>query len=208
MAGGVSDMASNRKESLHLLVGPATFLVVGGGAVGRRKAQALLDGQCRVRLVDPVGDPELVSQPGVEHLQRVYRDGDLDGMLAVFACTDNPELNAEICAAAEARGMLFNNGSAAGKSTLRLPAVQRTERLSFAVSTADGTPTLARLARELIVRSLPMDELDSYGAELAEIRLQIPSADRPRIMARLADPEVFQRYCNEGAEILREYLNK
>ena len=84
-----------------------TVLVVGLGAVGRRKAEGLRDSGARVVAVDPkpVGAPE-----GVEVRAEAYRAGHLSGVaLAVAAAT--PDVNRRVVADAKAAGVWVNSSS-------------------------------------------------------------------------------------------------
>ena len=67
--------------------------VIGGGAVGKRRAEMLLACGARVRLVDPNAEATL---QGAESLAEEYQSRHLDGAQLVFACTDDRETNARI----------------------------------------------------------------------------------------------------------------
>ena len=71
-------------------------VVVGAGAVGRRKAEGLARASARVRLVDPAAGGSADAPEGVERLDRAYEPALLAGAMLVFACTDDADLNARI----------------------------------------------------------------------------------------------------------------
>ena len=70
-----------------------TALVVGLGAVGRRKAAGLLAAGARVVGVDP--SPAVVVPPRIEVRAEPYRAAHLDGASLAFA-TATPEVNANL----------------------------------------------------------------------------------------------------------------
>ncbi|HAD04206.1 MAG: hypothetical protein A2091_06265 [Desulfuromonadales bacterium GWD2_61_12] len=122
-------------------------LVVGGGAVGRRKIEGLLAAGARVRLVDPKPAAEALP-PGVEQVCREYLPGDLADAVLVFAATNQREVNAVIAREARSRGILVNVADAPAESDFTVPALLRRGGLTVAVGTAGQSPALAALVRD------------------------------------------------------------
>ena len=83
-------------------------VVVGGGAVGERKVQGLLDAGARVTVVSPSLTASLaaLAEAGrIGHVARVYRPGDLEGAALAFAAVGDPAVTeALVCEAARALG--------------------------------------------------------------------------------------------------------
>ncbi|HAR33356.1 MAG TPA: siroheme synthase, partial [Desulfobacter sp.] len=71
-------------------------LVVGGGAVGTRKAFGLAGAGARVIVVSLGFSDELLNTPfsAITLKKKDFQDSDLDGMSLAFAATDNMQLNA------------------------------------------------------------------------------------------------------------------
>lgn len=143
-------------------------LVVGGGAVGRRKIDGLLAAGARVRLVDPQ-KPSVPFPPEVEHLCRCYRVEDLAEAFLVFAATNRREVNAAVAGDARNRGILVNVADAPGESDFTVPALLRRGALSVAVATAGQSPALAALVRDDLAEFLG-DEWETVAEIAAALR--------------------------------------
>ena len=73
--------------------------MVGGGKVGTRKVDTLLQCGARVTVVSPRASrtlTDLASRNRIELKNRAYRDGDLDGMFLVIGATNDQSLNNRI----------------------------------------------------------------------------------------------------------------
>jgi precorrin-2 dehydrogenase/sirohydrochlorin ferrochelatase len=177
-------------------------VVVGGGAVGSRKAAAALAAGAVVRVVDPVataiGTAQLISEP--------YRPDHLTGAFLAFACA-TPTVNAKVVADARSRGVLVNSASDPAAGDLTLPSVVRSGDLTLAVATGGAAPALARRIREKLE-----GEFDAAFADwlrvLAEVRTvvlaEVTDADRRReLLDGFADWPWLARLRAEGAAAVR-----
>jgi uroporphyrin-III C-methyltransferase / precorrin-2 dehydrogenase / sirohydrochlorin ferrochelatase len=130
-------------------------LVVGAGPVGTRRARALADAGARVRVVAPrVG----TRVEGVEYVQREFAPQDVDGTWLVVACTDDPQVNARVGAAAEARQIPCVRSDSAAAGTARVPASLRRDDLTVAVHGGDD-PRRAVALRDAIAVALDVGDL-------------------------------------------------
>src|SRR5580658_8344786 len=80
-------------------------LIVGGGNVARRKAEALLEAGFALTVIAPSIDARvraLCERPDGVLLERAYATGDLGDAALVIAATDRPEVNAAVLADARA----------------------------------------------------------------------------------------------------------
>jgi precorrin-2 dehydrogenase len=121
-------------------------IVVGGGAVGRRKINGLLAAGARVRLITAEPTADLPAE--VELVQRPFQRGDLTGSLLAFAATDDPRVNAAVAAEARAAGILVNVADDPLQGDFVLPAVLRRGSLTLTAATGGGSPALAVLLRD------------------------------------------------------------
>jgi precorrin-2 dehydrogenase/sirohydrochlorin ferrochelatase len=139
-------------------------VVIGGGPVGARKAEALLAAGARVTVIAPKACARiraLASKGSIVGRWRRYRAADLNGAFLAIAATDDESLNARIARDAQARNILVNVVDHPRLCTFSVPATARRGSLTFAVATDGLCPSLAGLLREEI--------LARYGPEYAEL---------------------------------------
>lgn len=130
-------------------------LLVGGGQVAGRKLASLIEAGALVRLVAPRLAPDTAAQlphARVEHRQRGFTPGDLDGAWLAICATDNEPLNRAVAAAAEARRIFVNVVDVPDLCSFIVPASLRRGELTVAVSTGGAGPAVARRLREDLER--------------------------------------------------------
>lgn len=113
-------------------------VVAGGGKVAARRVETLLRcGMC-VRVICP----EEFGREGVEHIKRVYRDGDARGAFIVVAATNERETNARIAAEAKRCGAWVSVADDARAGSFHFPALLSDGVV--AASVHSGTPALTK----------------------------------------------------------------
>ena len=147
-----------RTIPLNLIVDDRKVLVVGGGQVGRRKTQNLLEAGAAVELVCPDCVEALrgLAESGrIVWTRRAFRPGDVAGHLLVFACTDDKHVNRAILDEARAAhvpcccsDMNWCDGD------FTTPATARLGDLVVAVSTSGQSCKAARDVKNEIVAAL------------------------------------------------------
>ncbi|AYG45717.1 uroporphyrinogen-III C-methyltransferase [Pseudomonas sp. Leaf58] len=168
----------------HKLQG-GRVLVVGGGEIALRKARLLADAGAALRVVAPDVDGQLAAlarEGGGEVLVRGYQAADLVGCRLVIAATDDPGLNAQVSADAQALSLPVNVVDAPALCTVIFPAIVDRSPLVIAVSSGGDAPVLARLIRAKLEAWVP----SAYG-ELAGL------AARFRHKVKSLYPDVNQR---------------
>ncbi len=154
-------------------------LVVGGGAVGERKARDLLRAGADVTLVSPrlTADLAALARAGVlAHRPRPFRRADVRGAALVIAATGVPGVDAAVAAEARRRRALVNVVDRPAACDVILPSVLRRGRLQIAVSTGGRSPALAREIRRRLERVV--------GPEYAALVERVGEArDRARALA-------------------------
>lgn len=142
---------------LGVALGGRSCLVVGGGAVGTRKAATLAAAGAGVTVVAPALSEELATLAAagrVRWIEGPYRDAHLDGMFLVVAATNHPALNASVTAAAERRGALACDASSGKSSPVIFGALLDHDGMTVAVFTGGRDPARARDTRDRIALHL------------------------------------------------------
>jgi len=186
-------------------------LVVGGGKVALRKAQALADAGARVRVVAPDILPEFAHDARLECVQETYAARHMAGMFLAVAATDDEAVNARVAADARATGVLVNVVDRPALCDFIVPSVVERGRLMLAISTGGAAPSLARRLRERLE-----EEFGPYYATLLdaldEVRDRYKSADLPeavrrRLFERLTEDDIVAA-AREGKEALRRAMDE
>jgi glutamyl-tRNA reductase len=138
-------------------------LVVGGGRVGLRKVELLLDSGADVTLVCPDCVPELATlqqESRITWEARAFVDDDVRGCALVFACTDDKHVNRHILEAAKASAApcccADGNWSEGDFVT---PAIIRADDVLIAVSTSGKSCRQSRLIKDNLRKHL--DSIES-----------------------------------------------
>lgn len=130
-------------------------LIVGGGTVALRKVEKLMPYGPRLTVVAPSFIPELASIRGVDLVQRSFQSSDLDGAFFVIAATDDGQLNHQISALCQSRGIPVNVVDDKQACTFLFPALVKRGDLSVGVSTGGASPTAAIWLKEQVSALLP-----------------------------------------------------
>jgi precorrin-2 dehydrogenase / sirohydrochlorin ferrochelatase len=147
-------------------------LVVGAGRIGARKAEGLVAAGAVVRLVATDVSVHVDGVGVAEIRERPFAHEDLDGMRLVVTATGDPAVDAEVSAAARARGIWTNAADQPVDCEFILPAIARSGRVSVAVSTDGASPALARELRN-VVAELLTPELGALAEALAAERSEV-----------------------------------
>ena len=159
-------------------------LVVGGGAVGTRKAMGLYRSGARVRVISREFSPKLEAISGISRVCKPYEPSDLDPAFLVFAATDNRGLNQQIREDAKAGGILCNVADAPDRSDFILPSVVERGDLVCAVSTGGASPALAKKIRQ--------DLEQMFGAEYGDF-LVLMAHIRKKLLEEGHDPTAHKK---------------
>jgi precorrin-2 dehydrogenase/sirohydrochlorin ferrochelatase len=192
---------------IELVLRGRTVLVVGLGAVGRRKAAGLVAAGARVLGVDPT-PPDALAR--VEVRAEPYRPAHLDGVWLVLACA-SPAVNHQVVDDARNRGIWVSSASDPDEGDFTIPAVWRSGPLLLTVSTSGASPALASTLRDRAAEALG-PEAAALASLLAELRPEVLTrlADNPdarrRLLAAWADPRWLDLCRTDGPESVRHAL--
>lgn len=179
---------------VNLDVRAGTCLVVGGGVVGQRKIEGLLDFGARPKLVSRDLTPvlaELVEAGRVEYLGPEYSESQLEGVLLLFAASGDPALNLQAASDARARGIWVNSADRPDLCTFIVPASIRRGDLILSVSTSGTSPAAAARIRA---------DLEKHFGPEYEHFLKIMGLVRTRVLS-------LKRPSDENREVFRKLVN-
>src|SRR5215471_925354 len=131
-------------------------VVVGGGSVALRRVTGLRTAGADILVVSPQLSPtlgDLAARGLITARTRGYERGDLDGAWLVFACTDQPGVNAAVAADAERQRIWCVRADDAAASAAWVPATGRSGPVTVAVN-AGRNPRLAAALRDRFVATV------------------------------------------------------
>lgn len=172
-------------------------LVVGGGAVAKRKCETLLEYGASVTVVAkalradfsdlmrqscPQGEAAGTSRgtknaaqwqyASVQLYVRPFEAADLNDRVLVFVATEDAALNREIVSLCHERHILVNVADIPELCDFYFPALVRRGDVVVGVSTGGGSPALAGRLRGALDEVLPQ-ELGIRAEELAALRREL-----------------------------------
>ena len=158
-------------------------VVIGGGSVGERKVEMLLEFGASVTVVAPAITPalrDLATKKAIRHVPSMYTPDMLNLAFLVIAATSERGVNRAVSEECERRGILVNVADDPDICTFFVPAIVRRGDFTIGVSTSGRSPALAKRVRESLESSFGPE----YG-ELAEIMGDL----RDEVKAKYEDPE-------------------
>ncbi len=162
-------------------------VVIGGGEVALQKVKGLVDAGAQVTVVSPELHPDLktlVDQGRVEHFEREYARGDLEGYFLAFVGTDDRSVNVVVSKEGRERGVWVNAVDDIPNCDFIMPGIAQRGDLIVAVSTSAGSPAMARKMRE---------ELEAFLTEEHALMLELAAEVRRELHDRdvKVDPDTW-----------------
>ena len=131
-----------------------TGLVVGAGAVARRKVEKLLPFGPALRVVAPEICPALRGLSGVTLYQRPFRPEDLEGVDFAVAAAGSIQADEQVARLCRRAGIPVNTADG-GEGTFLFPALIRQGTLTAGVCTGGVSPGAAARLRDRMAAALP-----------------------------------------------------
>ncbi|MEX0787025.1 MAG: bifunctional precorrin-2 dehydrogenase/sirohydrochlorin ferrochelatase [Dehalococcoidia bacterium] len=173
-------------------------VVIGGGREAQRKVEGLLAAGAKVVVIAPALTKALkgmLEQNEIEHIEREYQPGDVEGYEVCMVATDDGAVNAEVSAEGKRIGVWVNAADDPPNCDFILPAIIRRGSITLAASTGGGSPALARRLREELDAYLT-EEMPALADLLADVRRDLRTRDiKP-------DAEVWQEAIDEQLRVL------
>lgn len=195
---------------INLSIADQKVVVVGGGQIARRKVKSLKDCGACVTVISPKFCAGLARTRGIRLVKRRYRKSDLRGACVVVSATDSQEVNRQVWQDATAAKILVNVVDQPDLCTFVLPATVSRGDLLITISTAGGSPALARRIREKIEAEIDPAFADHLSL-LKEMRpavqsTQLNSRERMRLFKEMASDEVFSVLKRRGTKAARNLM--
>ncbi len=157
-------------SGLPILVEASTLrvLVVGGGAVGARKARQFALAGAQVRVIAPTVCEDLehlITERGLAVERRPFEAGDIGDAHVVFAATNDRLVNADVAREADASHRLLNAADHSDEGNFAVMAAHHRGPLTIGVS-AGGVPAAALRIRDAIAARFDA----RYGDALSDLK--------------------------------------
>ena len=132
-------------------------LMVGGGPVALRKIRLMLSAGANITVVAPALCDDLIQEFGdqITHLQRSFKDEDIQGYRLITAATNVPDVNARVSKLAQAANIPVNVVDEPDLCSFITPSIIDRSPVLIAISTGGGAPILARFLRAKIEALIP-----------------------------------------------------
>lgn len=157
---------------IYLDIENRNAVIIGGGNVCARKAEAMLNYGARVTIVAPEFTDEIEKWAHEGQLQlrrKKYDESDLEGANIVIASTDDEAVNTKIAADCRRRRIPVNVVDVTHLCEFIVPAIVDKGSVQIAVSTGGRSPALARTLKEDLQR-LVGPEYDEVNQLLGTLR--------------------------------------
>jgi len=203
------------KYPIYLELGGRRVVLIGGGKVALRKAQALLAAGARLVVVaERVDDmlEALCRGSDAEVVKSPYSKNYLAGALLAVAATNNHQLNKQIYHDCQELEVLCNVVDVPELCDFFVPAVVKRDDLQIAISTEGQCPAYAGHIRKKLEEILTVKH-GQFLTELEALRKQIirdipEPADRKTLLGQLVDDKSFAYFIENGPSKWRTFADE
>ncbi|MHC4365086.1 MAG: precorrin-2 dehydrogenase/sirohydrochlorin ferrochelatase family protein [Planctomycetota bacterium] len=200
------------KYPIFLELGGRRVVVIGGGAVAGRKAQALLAAGARLVMVADKADDAitaLCAGTDAELIKSKYSKAYLAGAVLAVAATNKPQLNTQIYKDCQELEILCNVVDEPELCDFFVPAVVKRGDLQIAVGTEGDCPAYAGHLRKKLEQTFT-EKHGEFLTELETLRKRIikevpEPADRKAILGQLVDDKSFEYFVQNGPDKWHQY---
>jgi precorrin-2 dehydrogenase / sirohydrochlorin ferrochelatase len=174
-------------------------IVIGGGKVGQRKIETLLEYGASVHVISRDLTPELqrlLENGDIRLLAEEFDESLIRGAFLIVIATNDMTLNRRISLIAKDRNILVNAVDQPEECSFIVPSVIKRGDLLIAVSTSGKSPALAKRIREALECKFG-DEYGYFLIMMGRIRKELISgciseAERSRIFHDLVDSPILE----------------
>jgi len=169
-------------------------LVVGGGEVATRKAEALMHARARVTVIAPEATAQIADWAAeglLDWRQELFSAHELKKYTFVIAATNHSDVNMAVWQAVKEVDGWINIVDRPDLCNFIVPSTVQRGKLVIAISTSGASPGLARKIRQRVEQEIG-PEYESYVDFLAAIRGQVmktisDTTQRKKIFRQLLD---------------------
>ena len=203
------------KYPIFLELSGRRVVLIGGGTVALRKAQALLDTGARLVVVaERINDmlEALCRGSDAEVVKAPYAKSYLAGALLAVAATNNHQLNKQIYQDCQELEVLCNVVDVPELCDFFVPAVVKRGDFQIAISTEGQCPAYAGHIRKKLEEIFTVKH-GQFLTELEALRKQIirdvpEPADRKTLLGQLVDDKSFEYFVENGPSKWRSSANE
>ena len=203
------------KYPIFLELGGRRVVLIGGGMVALRKAQALLAAGARLIVVaERINDmlAALCRGSDAELVKAPYSKNYLAGALLAVAATNNHQLNKQIYHDCQELEVLCNVVDVPELCDFYVPAVVKRDDLQIAISTEGQCPAYAGHIRKKLEEMYTVKH-GQFLTELEALRKQIirdvpEPADRKTLLGHLVDDKSFEYFVENGPSKWRTHAGE
>jgi precorrin-2 dehydrogenase / sirohydrochlorin ferrochelatase len=194
-------------------------VVIGGGKVGQRKIETLLEYGAVVYVISRDLTPELqrlVEKGDIKVLAREFDESLIEEAFLIIIATNDKMLNRRVSLIAKQRNILVNTVDQPEECSFIVPSVIRMGDLLVSISTSGKSPALAKKIREALEDKFG-DEYKYFLNMMGRIRKELLSsgaseADRTGLFHDLVDSPILDLMragdVNAITDVLGKILNK
>ena len=177
---------------IHFDTRGASILIVGGGPAAEAKLRTLLKTEAKLIVIAAEISPEIsrwAGQDKLQHVNRDFKESDLEGVSLVYAATEDDAYNGEIADLAAARQIPANAADYKDACRFITPALVDRAPVTISIGTAGTSPALARALKSDLETRLP-PETGRFALKTNALRKKVKAlmpdlADRQRFWAGL-----------------------
>jgi precorrin-2 dehydrogenase/sirohydrochlorin ferrochelatase len=203
------------KYPIFLELSGRRVVVIGGGAVAVRKAQALLAAGARLVVISKQIDDAITSLcagSNAELIKSRYSKDYLVGAVLAIAATSNRQLNKRIYKDCQELEILCNVVDAPELCDFIVPAVVKRGELQIAIGTEGHCPAYAGHLREKLEQTFT-DKHGEFLAELETLRNRIikdvpDPIDRKALLGQVVDDKSFKYFIQNGPAQWQKYADR
>ena len=194
---------------IHFDTRGASILVVGGGPAAEAKLRTLLKTEAKLIVIAAEISPEIsrwAGQDKLQHVNRDFKESDLEGVSLVYAATEDDAYNGEIADLAAARQIPANAADYKDACRFITPALVDRAPVTISIGTAGTSPALARALKSDLETRLP-PETGRFALKTNALRKKVKAlmpdlADRQRFWAGLLGGKDLTAQLSVSAEDL------